>query len=94
MMVIEIDDPLARRLQQAAASEGSQPDVLAKRLLDKTLPLPNRATLALLAQWEADEAPADSAERARRQVEGEQFMQELAADRVESEGAGARKLWP
>ncbi|MFI5379757.1 MAG: hypothetical protein ACHRHE_10700 [Tepidisphaerales bacterium] len=93
-MVIQIDDPLARRLQQAAASEGSQPDVLAKRLLDETLPLPNRATLELLAQWEADEATSDDAERARRQAEGEQFMQTLAANRIESEGTEARKLWP
>ena len=92
-MVIQIDDPLARRLQQAAASEGSRPDVLAKRLLDETLPQPNQATLALLSKWEADEATDDTVERARRQVEGEQFMKALAANRIESEGPGARNLW-
>ena len=92
--MIQLDDPLADRLQQAATSEGTQPDIVAKRVLDEHLPRPNQASLALLAQWEADQATSDPAELARRQAEGEQFMRDLASARVNSEGSLARKLWP
>jgi hypothetical protein len=50
--------------------------------------------LDLFARWAREDATDDPAELARRQQEGEEFMQNLARNRMEMEGPNARKLWP
>jgi hypothetical protein len=94
MLTIQVAGQLEQRLKDAAATSGADPQALAERLLEEHLPNPNQATIDLLAKWEKDEFTSDSVELARRQADGEQFMQSLAENRVASEGAVARKLWP
>jgi len=93
-MTIEVDGQLEERLKRAAESAGAEPPVIARRLLDEHLPRANEASLALLEEWERQNATTDPVELKRRAEEGEAFMSNLARARVESEGPQARRLWP
>jgi len=94
MLTITVQGPLEDRLKRAAESEKTDPQAIAQRVLDQHLPNSNQATIDLLARWEKEESTTDPAELARRKSEGEQFMRTLAENRLASEGADARKLWP
>lgn len=96
-MTINITPELEARLKDEAQRRGVDPNECAKQVLDDGLPKPrgnNEATLALLAQWDQEEATDDPAEIERRRAEAEEFMQNLARNRLEMEGPDARKLWP
>jgi hypothetical protein len=94
MLTIPVDGQLEDRLKRAAESAGAEPVVVARQLLEEHLPRPNAASLALLEEWEQQNATTDAAELKRRSDEGEEFMARLARNRTESEGPQARKLWP
>ncbi len=94
MLTITVQGDLEDRLKQAAESEKSDPQAVARRVLDQHLPNSNQATIDLLARWEKEESTTDPAELARRKAEGEMFMHSLAENRLASEGAESRKLWP
>jgi len=94
MLTITVQGTLEDRLKQAADSAKTEPQAIAELVLDAHLPNLNQATLDLLSRWEIEEATADPLELARRQSEGEQFMQALADNRSAGEGPSARKLWP
>ena len=94
MLTITVQGRLEDRLKRAAESEKTDPQAIAQRVLDQHLPNSNQATIDLLARWEKEESTTDPAELARRKSEGEQFMRTLAENRLASEGADARKLWP
>ena len=94
MLTIQVDGSLELRLKALAASSGSEPQTVAARVLEEHLPKPDQATIDLLTKWEKDESSTDPAELARRQFEGEQFMRNLADNRLAGDGPNARKLWP
>jgi len=95
-MTITIPPELESRLKHAASQRGVEADRFAQQLIEQGLskPRPNQATLDLLAEWDLEEATTDPAEIERRREEAEQFMRSLTRSRVETEGPGARKLWP
>lgn len=100
-MTISLPPDLERRLREQARLYRLEPSEYARRLLDEHLasssepaPPADRASIAVLEQWEAAHATDDPAELARRAAEGEAFMRELDRSRWEMEGPGARKLWP
>jgi hypothetical protein len=94
MLTIQLGGQLEERLKRAAESAGTEPQTVARRLLEENLPRSGDATLALLARWERESATTDLAELQQRQEEGERLMNALAKNRAESEGSQARKLWP
>jgi hypothetical protein len=94
MLTIQVDGQLEQRLKEAAATSGDEPQAMAARLLDQSLPKVNAASLTLLAEWERREATTDPDELQRRQVEGEALMKGLDRNRAEADGPAARKLWP
>jgi hypothetical protein len=95
-MTIDISPILEERLKTEAARRGLNMQEYAARVLEQSLDRPQRdqATLDLLAKWEEEERTDDPEELARREKEGEEFMQNLARNRIEMEGPNARKLWP
>ena len=70
------------------------PQAIAERLLDQSLPKAGGATVALLDEWERENASNDPDEVSRRQAEGEALLRGLANNRKVSEGAGSREIWP
>jgi predicted transcriptional regulator len=86
MLTIKLDGAIEDRLKRVADSEGTEPQVLARRVLEENLPEPDDKTLAVLAEWERENATSDPVELQRRQEEGEAFMQNLARNRLESQG--------
>ena len=95
-MTIKLPPEIDKRLHDEASRQGMKVDDYAATLIERglTATKPNQATLDLLAKREREEATDDPEEIARRQKEGEEFMQSLARSRVEMEGPNARKLWP
>jgi hypothetical protein len=94
MLTIRLDGQLEQRLKEAAATAGTEPQAVAEHLLDQSLPKPNAASLALLADWERQNATTDPGELDRRREETEILMTGLAKSRVETEGPVSRRLWP
>jgi len=98
-LMIPLQPELEVQLKQSAARHGVDPVEYARRLIEERLAAdlpshPDTATLELLARWEAQNATTDPGELASRQREGEEFMRNLARNRLASEGTNARKLWP
>lgn len=100
-MNLPLPTELEKRLNEAASRRGLNPPDFVRSLLERHLSaigqdqqVPNQATLALLEKWEREDKTDDPQELARREQEGEQLMQNLARNRLEMEGRGARKLWP
>ncbi len=57
----------------------------------------NQATLDLFKQWDAEDAKDatdDPVELAKRRTAAEQFMRNLAQNRIDMEGPHARRIWP
>lgn len=94
MLTITLRPEVETRLQDEARRQGIDAAAYASKLLEEALPHPNQATLDLLAKWKAEDHTDDPEELARREAEGEEFMQSLAKSRMEMEGPNARKLWP
>jgi hypothetical protein len=94
MLTIQLKGQLEQRLKEAAATAGAEPQAVAERLLDQSLPKPNATSLALLADWERQHATDDPEELRRRREQTESLMNDLARNRAETEGPDARKLWP
>lgn len=90
---IELSAEEDARLRAAAAREGVTADECARQLLVAHLPpeQPGDRTLALFAQWEAEDATDDPEEIARRNREWEEFRTSTNATRAE---AGARIRYP
>ena len=98
-LMIPLQPQLETRLKQIAARHGVDPAEYARRLIEECLAAdeptkPDTATLELLSNWEAQNATTDPRELSNRQREGEEFMRNLARNRLETEGETARKLWP
>ena len=93
-MTIRLPPDIVSRLKTEAQRRGVDPNECARQLIEEALPKPDQATLDLLAKWEAEDATDDPEELARREREAEEFMQNLARNRLEMEGPNARKLWP
>ena len=95
-MTVKLRPEIEARLRDQAQRARMAPDAYAASLIERGLgpEPPEDATLALLDQWDAEEATDDPKEIARQQREAEEFMQSLARSRVEMEGPNARKLWP
>ena len=98
-MTIKIDlaPDVKSRLEAQASRLGLETTEYARQLIEENLPQasPEPGSLAkLFAEWEAEDATDDPAEIERRNREAEEFMQNLARNRIEMEGPNARKLWP
>lgn len=94
-MTITLPPHLEARLREQAGREGLDPAAYAARLIERHLPpAPDQASIDILKRWEAENATDDPEELARQREEGEAFMRNLARNREEMEGPGARKLWP
>ena len=93
-MTIALPPQVENALKDEAQRHGLPPEAYAARLIAESLPKPNQATLDLFDRWAKEDATDDPQELARRQREGEEFMQNLARNRIEMEGPNARKLWP
>ena len=94
---IELAPDIKARLEAQASRLGLEAKEYAKKLIEDNLPQgrPEPGSLAkLFAEWEAEDATDDPEEIARRNREAEEFMQNLARNRIEMEGPNARKLWP
>lgn len=94
---IELAPDVKSRLDAQASRLGLEATAYAKKLIEENLPeaSPESGSLAkLFAEWEAEDATDDPAEIERRNREAEEFMQNLARNRIEMEGPNARKLWP
>lgn len=94
---IELPPDLKARLEAQASSLGIEAAEYAKKLIEDNLPaspVANGSLAELFAQWEAEDATDDPAEIERRTRDAEEFMQNLARNRIEMEGPNARKLWP
>ena len=99
-MTITLPPNLESRLRDEARRLGIDAGEYARRLIEQHLepqrpaaPV-NGATIDVLDRWEAENATDDPAELALRRQEGEEFMQNLARNRRDTEGPGARKIWP
>src|SRR5206468_3027720 len=93
-MTIQLSPDIENRLKTEAQRRGLNLSECASQLLDQALPKPDHATLDLLAKWDEEDATDDPEEIARRQREAEEFLQNLARNRLEMEGPNARKIWP
>ena len=95
-MTIVLPPDLEQRVKDEAAQAGLDPNEYAQQLIRRSLRLPTHPqTLGeLFAEWQAEDHTDDPEELARREREGEEFMQALARNRIEMEGPNARKLWP
>jgi len=102
-VAISLSAETERRLSTQARREGVDLATLAARLLeeeakrlaaDAPAPRPNQATLDLLAQWDQEDQTNDPQEIARRERELREFMEGMNRARLESEGPGARTIYP
>ena len=81
-LVIDLTPEEEARLQAIAKSQGLEPADCAKRLLTERLtpPKPGAGTLALFAQWDAEDGTADPEEIAARTRDWEEFKRNLEAN--------------
>lgn len=57
-------------------------------------PIDPKATLDLLARWDAEDATTDPEEIAAHCKEVEEFKQAMNDNRLQAEGASSRKIYP
>lgn len=105
-LTVFLEPELERRLIEEASREGLDPSEYVRRIIAERLGSPSprssapglspeaAATLKILEDWERENATADPEELARRAREGEEFMQNLARNRIEIEGPNAQWLAP
>jgi hypothetical protein len=76
-LTINIPQEIEQRLQTAAARLGIDAEEYARRLIEQSLPPAmqsvDRATLELLATWDAEDLSDDPAELARRESDWREF---------------------
>src|SRR5438445_491108 len=96
-LTIELNPDEELRLAAAARHAGVDPAELARRLVVEHLPSimgsgdEEDPTLALFAQWEAEDAQMTPAEIEEARREFEEFNQSVNAERTR---AGARPIYP
>lgn len=85
-LTIELSPEEEVRLQAAARKQGVTPPECAKQVLNTHLPplRPGEGTLALFAQWEAEDATDDPEEIAARNREWEELKRGLNEARIAS----------
>jgi hypothetical protein len=93
-MTIMLPPEIEARLKAEAAKHGVDLNEYAQRLIAQSLPPQVSCRTSLFAKWDAEDETDDPEELARQRAEAEQFMQNLARNRIEMEGPNARKLWP
>ena len=91
---IDLTPDIRARLEAQASRLGLETTEYARKLIEENLPKPNQSTLELFRKWEKEDATDDPQEIERRNREAEEFMQNLARNRIEMEGSNARRLWP
>jgi hypothetical protein len=95
-LTIELTPTEEARLTAAARQAGLAPTELARKLVTEHLPaatpdLPEDPTLALFAQWDADDAQMTPEEVTEAQRDYAEFTRRMNAERAR---AGARLLYP
>jgi hypothetical protein len=85
-ITLELTDEESARLAVLARTQGGDPsrvahDLLAADLLTAASPIEDR-TLELLSQWAEEDDTDDSEELQRRDIETEEFMAAVEADRL------------
>lgn len=95
-LTIELTPTEEAQLTAAARQAGVTPRDLARQLVMAHLPLvpaapPDDPTLALFAQWEADDAQLTPEECTAAQRDAQAFLDGMNAERAR---AGARLLYP
>ena len=95
-MTLTLPAELEERLMQRASQLGLSADEYARSLIERELsqPVPDRATLDLLAKWRAEDETDDPAELARREAEFEEFKQAMNESKRQAEGPNARIPFP
>jgi hypothetical protein len=96
MVTIKLPEKTEAWLTDEATRRGIDVSKFAAEIIETAAPKPsiNDPTIALMNQLMQEEATDDPEELARREKEGEEFMQNLARNRFEMEGPNARNLWP
>jgi len=95
-LTIELTPLEEAQLTAAARQAGLDPAELARKLVTARLPsatpdTPEDPTLALFAQWDADDAQMTPEDIADAQRDYDEFTQQMNAERAR---AGARVLYP
>ena len=95
-LTIELTPTEEAQLTAAARLAGMAPTELARKLVTEHLPaatpaIPEDPTLALFAQWDADDAQMPPEEVAEAQRDYAEFTSWMNAERAR---AGARRLYP
>ena len=95
-LTIELTPTEEAQLTAAARLAGLAPTELARKLVMEHLPaatpdIPEDPTLALFAQWDADDAQMTPEEVAEAQRDYTEFTRRMNAERAR---AGARRLYP
>lgn len=103
-LTISLEPELARRLIEQASREGLDVNEYVRRIVAERFPSPPPkspisglspeavATLKILEDWERENATDDPDELARRAKDGEEFMRNLARNRIKIEGPNLRNL--
>lgn len=81
-MTIALPPQLEQRVRGAASQEGIPAEVYIRRLIERHVPPAgqaeaNRAGLALLEQWDAEDATTDPEELERRRQQWEEFRRSM-----------------
>jgi hypothetical protein len=95
-LTIELTPTEEAQLTAAARQAGIPPTELARKLVTEHLPavtpdIPEDPTLALFAQWDADDAQMTPEEVTEAQRDYTEFTRRMNAERAR---AGARLLYP
>jgi hypothetical protein len=95
-LIIELTPTEEAQLTAAAHHAGLAPAELARKLVTEHLPavtrdLPADPTLALFAQWDAEDAQMTPEEVTEAQRDADEFFRRMNAERAR---AGARLLYP
>jgi hypothetical protein len=96
MISIALPLELESRLKGEALRQGLATEEYVTKLIVENLPPAqgNETIGELFAQWNAQDGTIDPDEIVKRNEEVEKFKQALNRNRVEMEGAGARRLFP
>ncbi|HEY8746673.1 MAG TPA: hypothetical protein VIM11_01780 [Tepidisphaeraceae bacterium] len=93
-MNVPLSTEVLEQLRQEASRRGIAPEDYARQLIEERLSDPtiergNRATLALLDQWDLDDETNDPAELERRRQDFEEFKEVINASH-----SSDRKIFP